>query len=208
MTMELVRSQPVQRRCALYRHFDVYETLLYVGITDSLGDRTNSGHARTSEWVQFAMRAEAEWYDSRDEASAAEQEAVESERPVFNRQYAQGDVDRQILDYLHEREVRELRATVDQYRAATARLFAAVADDDYLEAEKRATDDYHCAGLEPMDLAFNASILRHLAHLFQNRKTDIQDGATAEAMKAVIEFAGRQLEEIRDRRTAATEPPF
>jgi hypothetical protein len=89
-TLALPGGPATQRRCALYRHFDDQDVLLYVGITESLGDRTNSGHARTSDWVQFAVRAEAEWLDSRDLASSAERDAFEHERPVFNRQYAEG----------------------------------------------------------------------------------------------------------------------
>lgn len=206
MTTELVRAVD-QRRCALYRHFDESDVLLYIGITDTLADRTNNGHARTSDWVQFAARAEAEWHDSRDRASAAEREAVKDERPVFNRQYAEWDVDRSILEYLHQRAVVRLQAKADEYEQIVRRFLSLASETDVQHAEAKATTDYRNMGREIDDL-FPASVLRYLANSIERSHTDARDCATADALHAVIEFAGKQLEAIRDRRQAWTGPPF
>ncbi len=206
MTTELVRATD-QRRCALYRHYDENDVLLYVGITDTLADRTNNGHARTSEWVQFAVRAEAEWLDSRDEASTAERAAVKDERPIFNRQYAEWDPDRRIAAYLHHREVAELKATIAEFKHAAGQLFAALPREDYQAAEASAAHDYECADLQ-VDDTFHASVLRHVARLIRDRTTDARDEASADALLLVAKFVHQQIEAIRDRREAAMEPPF
>jgi hypothetical protein len=206
-TLALPGGPATQRRCALYRHFDDQDVLLYVGITESLGDRTNSGHARTSDWVQFAVRAEAEWLDSRDLASSAERDAVRDERPVFNRQYAEWDVDRQIMEYLHQREIEEFRATAEEYEFVVRRFLAAAPKADVDDAQKKALEDYRCAGTK-LDHRFPASVLRHYANAVIDRTTDAQDDASAEAYRGVIQFAGQQLEAIRERRQRSSEPPF
>jgi hypothetical protein len=85
-------------RCALYRHFDVDDVLLYVGISERPGARS-SGHAADSVWVQFAVREEAVWLDSREEALAAERITIQSEKPLFNRQHVNYDK-QPTIDYL------------------------------------------------------------------------------------------------------------
>lgn len=206
MTTELVRAVD-QRRCALYRHFDENDILLYVGITDTLADRTNNGHARTSEWVQFAVRAEAEWLDSRAEASVAERAAVKGEEPIFNRQYAEVNVELRISEYLRNREFAAFQHLVVAYEVAVREFLKALPQQELEEAKTRARHDYHCAG-HALDRAFPARVLHHLTRISRERTTDLKDEAQAEAYKAVIEFAGQQLEAIRDRRQASAEPPF
>jgi len=71
------------RRCALYRHYDSADWLLYIGISE-LPIARGVQHARDAEWVQWAVRIEAVWFDSREEAEAAERAAIISERPIFN----------------------------------------------------------------------------------------------------------------------------
>ena len=206
--MELVRVPADQRRCALYRHFDAQDILLYVGITESLGDRTNGGHARSSDWVQFAVRAEAEWYDSREAASRAEREAVQDEQPIYNRQYAEGDPDAKIAEYRHFRETEELKATLKTFTQAVGDFLEAVNPDDAKEARLRTERDYTCAEI-PVDVAFPAFTLRHLGRIIRDRTADAEDGASADAYKAIIDFAMAKVGEIRDRRNPdLTEPPF
>lgn len=106
-----------ERHCALYRHYDDDKILLYVGITESLEPRT-SGHARSSEWVQYASHATAEWFDTREEASAEEKKAVETETPIFNRQYALGDVDERIQEYTDWRYSQEPGELLSTYECA------------------------------------------------------------------------------------------
>jgi hypothetical protein len=84
--LKSVRWHPPVRRCALYFHYDLDDVLLYIGITDQPVQRGKE-HAADSEWVRFAHRMEARWYDSRPAALEAERVAVESREPVFNRQY-------------------------------------------------------------------------------------------------------------------------
>lgn len=196
-----------QRRCALYRHFDEHDVLLYVGITEALGDRTNSGHARSSDWVQFAVRAEAEWLDSRTAASRAEREAVKGEKPIFNRQYADWDVDRCIKDYLHGRELQALNDVLGAYQVATLAMLDALPPDDLREASSRARHDYHCAEL-PIDRQLDAWVLRHAAGIFRARTAEIEEEATLAAYAAVAGFLGEQVEEIRRWKAAAEEAPF
>lgn len=74
------------KRCALYRHFDVDDLLLYLGVSDDPISRGRQ-HARGSDWVKYAVRAEVTWYDSRAEALAAEAAAIIAERPIFNLQH-------------------------------------------------------------------------------------------------------------------------
>lgn len=207
MTTELVRGAIDQRRCALYRHYDERGVLLYVGITDNLGDRTNSGHARTSDWVQFAERAEAEWYDSRELASNAERVAVRAEEPIYNRQYAEWDVDRRIADYLHDRQVRALQDTLGAYVAAVEDFLGTVHGEDIREASARARADYQSVD-RAIDQAFSARILHHLALITSERTADIRDDASGAAFIEVLEFLRERLEDIRDRRKPSEEPPF
>jgi hypothetical protein len=208
VTMELVRPVEQQRRCALYRHFDSEDILLYVGITDNLGDRTNGGHARTSDWVQFAVRAEAEWFDSREQASKAEREAVQDEQPIYNRQYAEGDPDAKIAEYRHFRETQALKETLKAFTQAVSDFLEMANPDDVKEARLRTEHDYHCAGI-PVDAVFPTFVLRRLGQIVRDRTLDVEDGASADAYKAVIDFVAAKLQEIRDRRNPdLTEPPF
>jgi hypothetical protein len=71
---------------ALYRYFDSADTLLYIGKSGGLAAREKA-HIRTSQWMQFAARSAIERCDSPDELGDAERVAIETEGPVFNRQY-------------------------------------------------------------------------------------------------------------------------
>lgn len=130
-------SDELSRRCALYRHFDEDKTLLYVGISETPMDRT-LGHARSSEWVRYAFSATAEWFDSREEASAEEKRAVETEVPIFNRQYALDDVDARIQEYVDWRYSQEPAELLDSYEIAV-HTFLAWLPDDVLKAAEQIT---------------------------------------------------------------------
>jgi predicted GIY-YIG superfamily endonuclease len=71
---------------ALYRYFDDRDTLLYAGITGNLASRETS-HVKSSRWMQLTARSEVARYPTRSEALAAERTAIETEGPIFNRQY-------------------------------------------------------------------------------------------------------------------------
>lgn len=74
-------------KVALYRHFDADEVLLYVGITNDLPARTRN-HTKSSHWAEFAVRSEAEWFDTREAAAQAERQAIATEGPLFNAVHA------------------------------------------------------------------------------------------------------------------------
>ena len=69
--------------CALYRHYAVDGTLLYVGQTANPMQRLAS-HASSSTWHTSIARIDLEWHPSRSAALRAERRAIEAERPVHN----------------------------------------------------------------------------------------------------------------------------
>jgi hypothetical protein len=72
-------------RTALYRWFDAEDRLLYVGITNDIGRRTDR-HAYLQPWWTNVARSTVEWFPSRPEALAAEARAIRDEYPTYNRQ--------------------------------------------------------------------------------------------------------------------------
>ena len=192
VSVELVRVE--QRRCALYRHFDEREVLLYVGISDTPVDRTNS-HARTSEWVQYADRAEVQWLPSRASAEASERYAIENEDPIFNRQYAAGDVDQRIADYLHEREVEGVKVAVRLYRDVVQRFVDDMPARLRTQAEERARRDYEYAG-KTVDDSLSAHVLRHVGNLLNDHVLGLVDQAKADAYGTIFEHMTERLEKI------------
>ena len=68
---------------ALYRHFDADGRLLYVGIARSVTARL-AQHA-DSPWDDQIARVEVERFATREEAEAAEREAIRAEKPIHNR---------------------------------------------------------------------------------------------------------------------------
>jgi hypothetical protein len=206
-TLALPSGLASQRRCALYRHYDDADALLYVGITDSLGDRTNSGHARSSDWVQYAVRAEAEWHDSREAASAEEREAVEHEHPIFNRQYALGDVDLRIADYVHGRELRALNSVIALYESAARRFLGTVPEQLLKQVEPRAAALYRDYGLND-ERARPAVVLEELSFASRARAAAVRDDASLAAFREVLDFVEKRVAVLQDPWAAAGEPPF
>lgn len=70
-------------KVALYRHFDGAGVLLYVGISNRPIRRLDQ-HGERSSWADCIARVEIEWHQSRDDALAAETEAIRKEGPVWN----------------------------------------------------------------------------------------------------------------------------
>lgn len=68
---------------ALYRHFDKAGALLYVGISLSWPLRTKA-HAQKSRWFDLVDKVEIERFPTREDALAAERDAIQRERPKFN----------------------------------------------------------------------------------------------------------------------------
>ena len=84
--MEEVKKVTPSRNC-LYRCFDLYGNLLYVGISFHPLTRM-MGHARTSDWYREVARIDVEWVGDREGAKAAERAAVREERPLWNIHHA------------------------------------------------------------------------------------------------------------------------
>jgi hypothetical protein len=70
-------------RCALYRHYDADNRLLYVGVTDCLSVRDRQ-HAATAVWHDKVARTETQWCLSRAHALALEAVAIVHEGPLYN----------------------------------------------------------------------------------------------------------------------------
>lgn len=71
---------------ALYRWWDAADTLLYVGITNHIGRRTNQ-HGDEKPWMRDAVRSTVQWYPSREDAAKAEIIAINTEGPLHNEQH-------------------------------------------------------------------------------------------------------------------------
>lgn len=85
---------------ALYRYYDAYDLLLYVGISDRLYTRTGK-HIQRSSWMDFAARSTIERFPSREEALTAEEAAIKAERPLFNHQHnASPEAQKRLIEYL------------------------------------------------------------------------------------------------------------
>jgi hypothetical protein len=71
---------------ALYRYFDARDTLLYVGISGDLAVRDKS-HIASSKWMQFTARSTIGRHKTLEDVRQAERAAIETEEPIFNKQY-------------------------------------------------------------------------------------------------------------------------
>lgn len=67
----------------LYRFFDRFDRLLYVGISHRPFDRLGQHRSGKSWWTQI-VRVQMEHHDSRRAAKDAESVAIHTERPLFN----------------------------------------------------------------------------------------------------------------------------
>lgn len=68
---------------ALYRHYNANGALLYVGISLSAVIRF-AKHKHESKWANEVHTMKVEYFDSREQALEAEQNAIKKERPLFN----------------------------------------------------------------------------------------------------------------------------
>ena len=68
----------------LYRHFDLNNRLVYVGIAADEPSRRRQ-HKRTSSWFHLVAKSRVEFLPSREAALAAEKVAIRTERPAFNK---------------------------------------------------------------------------------------------------------------------------
>jgi predicted GIY-YIG superfamily endonuclease len=91
--VKIYDGKPDPGRTALYRYFDAADVLLYVGISNDPDERWKShryGSGRNG-WPKEAVRRTIEWRDSRPEALRAEEEAIKTERPLYNEKHNYDD---------------------------------------------------------------------------------------------------------------------
>lgn len=69
--------------CALYRHFNEQNELLYVGVSNSHLKRL-SEHAKRATWASQISLVAVRQFPTRQAALAAERAAIQAERPKFN----------------------------------------------------------------------------------------------------------------------------
>lgn len=70
-------------RTALYRLYGDGDQLLYVGITERLGERW-AAHMRRKPWWSNVRRQTVHWYPTRSKAANAEVAAIVDEKPLYN----------------------------------------------------------------------------------------------------------------------------
>jgi hypothetical protein len=70
-------------RTALYRFYGTNDQLLYVGITERLGERWEN-HVRRKAWWSSVRRQTVDWYPTRAAAAAAEVAAITADKPLYN----------------------------------------------------------------------------------------------------------------------------
>lgn len=106
--VEAKRKGVRRRETVLYRYYDTEDVLLYVGISANMPGRLDS-HETDSTWMDFAARSTLEHFGDRADAEAAEQAAIEADRPLFNILHNDNpDRVRRIVDYLIDRDRRDL----------------------------------------------------------------------------------------------------
>ena len=87
---------------ALYRYFDERVLPLYIGITGDLANR-EQGHISASRWTELVASSTVTRYPNRLKALEAERLAIETEHPLFNRQYNDTpEARRRLRAYLEE----------------------------------------------------------------------------------------------------------
>jgi hypothetical protein len=74
-------------QCSLYRHYDAFGRLLYIGISLSAVERL-AQHKRESHWVRQIARIDITAYGSRSDARLAERRAIKRENPAHNIHHA------------------------------------------------------------------------------------------------------------------------
>jgi hypothetical protein len=122
---------------ALYRYFDEGDVLLYAGISDHLPVREAS-HVKSSAWMSLAVRSTIERHPSRDAALTAERTAIETEHPIFNKQYNDTpEAAARLERYLAERGIPDLLAISDLEVSIPLHRFLA-GPDERLQSEPRA----------------------------------------------------------------------
>lgn len=81
----------------LYRYFDNNGRLLYVGISFSAIARACQ-HKSNSDWFGSISHMTVEKYQTREDASKAEIEAIQNEKPIYNKTFVKSKIGRKCFD--------------------------------------------------------------------------------------------------------------
>jgi len=84
---KLQNSGEVLDSTELYRHYDAWNRLLYVGISSCAVERL-SAHMAQCDWRKLVTRIEIERWPTRELALLAEKQAIKTQFPYFNRTHA------------------------------------------------------------------------------------------------------------------------
>jgi hypothetical protein len=155
----------MHQRTALYRFFGADDQLLYVGITDRLGERWST-HMRTKPWWPKVRRQTSEWYDTRTAAADAERLAIREERPLYNVAHA---VEPEPVEV---RLPRFLVLTLDTGRVAEPAATLAVALNGTAACARELLEDLDSVlGDERVRMSQLPALLRALAPSWEPYKT-------------------------------------
>jgi predicted GIY-YIG superfamily endonuclease len=80
-------------RTAVYRLFDTYGALLYIGIAE-VPERRWEQHAKDKSWWHLVIRKEVAWCETRSKAEEAEKLGIRMEKPVYNLTWSETNVRR------------------------------------------------------------------------------------------------------------------
>jgi hypothetical protein len=147
----------------LYRCFDSYGRLLYVGITHDFTKRRREHRARSAWWPQVA-RVSTVIYPLRNQALVAERIAVRTELPVYNVVYAlaSGAPHRVAVKssrYQPSSQTTGIYQIMETFRAAIQRA------DDARDADIRAAS---AGGMRQVDIIKATGLSRETIRLILN----------------------------------------
>ena len=77
----------VAKPTALYRIYGDADLLLYIGISDDFGRRWKEHAKKQPWWGEMRRLAADEWFDDRKDAEAAEEAAIKTEKPKYNKRF-------------------------------------------------------------------------------------------------------------------------
>jgi predicted GIY-YIG superfamily endonuclease len=124
----------------LYRHFNLENELLYIGISKDAITRLKQ---HSGDWVYTVARSEVTIFQTREAALAAEADAIRAERPKFN------------VSHLPQSDRREQHSmTSKQYREAIRKLGMSQGEAaDFLGISIRSSNGYANGRLIPEHIA-------------------------------------------------------
>lgn len=82
--MATYKSDLINRPGCVYRAYDEFDRLLYVGMSTNLEGRIHKHRHQKPWWRESVVLITEEWFDTRAEALAAEAVAIKHEDPIYN----------------------------------------------------------------------------------------------------------------------------